>query len=176
MKKYLTISALSLFALGTVVSCSNDRDVIREVEVPTPVDYPQVYDVKGVSFNASNNYKYNRAFTKPMLDQDYVVIYRQNGSLNNGKPIWEPIPKTIYLNNGQEINYDYDFSVSDFTIYLQGTYDLATTPEFSANQTFRVILVPAEFGKGANTDLSKMSYDEVIQRYKIDDSKIVDLK
>ncbi|SKC09090.1 hypothetical protein SAMN05660477_02940 [Soonwooa buanensis] len=174
MKKYLTISALSLFAFGTVVSCTTDREVIQEV--PTPVDYPQVYDVKGVNFTANNNYSYNKGFTKPMLDQDYVVVYHQSGTLTNGKPIWEPVPTTIYLQNGDEVDYNYDFSVNDFTLYLGGTNTSFTLPEFASNQTFRVVLVPAEFGKGTTNNLSKMSYDEVIQRYKIDDSKVVVLK
>lgn len=173
MKKYLTISALFLFALGTVVSCTTDREIVQEV--PTPVDYPQVYDLKGINFTNANN-SYRQSFTKPMLDQDFVLIFRKEGSLNNGKPIWGAIPKTIYLANNQEVNYDFDYSVNDFTIYVESTYDIVTTPEYSQNQTFRVVLVPAEFGKGANTDLSKMSYDEVIQRYKIDDSKVVGLK
>lgn len=174
MKKYLTISAMAILGLGAVVSCTTDREIVHEV--PAPVDYPQVYDLKGVNFTPANSFTYIQGFNAPLLDQDFVLIYRKKGNLNNGKPIWEPIPKTIYLDNGEEIDYDYDYSVVDFSISLQGTYDVTTTPEFSQNQTFRVILVPAEFGKGANSNLSKMSYDEVIQRYKIDDSKPVSLK
>lgn len=175
MKKYLTISALSLFALGAVTSCT--RDVVQEVQ--TQVDYPQVYDVKGVNFTSNNNYSYNATFKKAMLDQDYVVIYRQSGNLNNGKPVWEPLPAIHYEANGtqyDEIDYNFDFSAYDFTLYLEGAGSSFTLPKYATNQTFRVVLVPAEFGKGTTNNLSKMSYDEVIQRYKIDDSKVVNLK
>lgn len=169
MKKYLTISALALFATTAVVSCTNnDRDV---VEVPAKVDYPQVYDLNNINFTAANDFSYAQNFAKPMLPQDYVVIYRYKGNNSAGKPVWEPIPKTIYLNNNREVDYDYDFSVNGISIFLQGTFDVTTTPEFSLNQKFRVVLIPAEYGNKNQTDIRKLSYDEVIQRYNIDDTK-----
>ena len=57
-------------------------------------------------------------------------------------------------------------------IYAGGTYDLSTTPQYLNNQTFRVVLVPAVYVKnGTSEDLKKLSYEEIIAKYNIDDRK-----
>ena len=142
-------------------------------EVQVQVDYPAVYDLRNVNFsyNATDGWTYRQSFTKPLLDQDYVVIFRQTGTSGNA-PVWQQIPRTLYLDQG-ELDYDFDFSKNDFMIYAGGTYDISTTPQYLNNQTFRVVLVPAVYGKNANSgDLSKMSYEEIIAKYNIDDSKV----
>lgn len=142
-------------------------------EVQVQVDYPAVYDLRNVNFsyNATDGWTYRQSFTKPLLDQDYVVIFRQTGTSGNA-PVWQQIPRTLYLDQG-ELDYDFDFSKNDFMIYAGGTYDLSTTPQYLNNQTFRVVLVPAVYGKNATwEDLKKLSYEEIIAKYNIDESKV----
>ena len=142
-------------------------------EVQVQVDYPAVYDLRNVNFsyNATDGWNYGQSFKNPMLDQDYVVIFRQTGTSGNA-PVWQQIPRTLYLNQG-ELDYDFDFSKNDFMIYAGGTYDLSTTPQYLNNQTFRVVLVPAVYGKNATLeDLKKLSYEEIIAKYNIDESKV----
>lgn len=142
-------------------------------EVQVQVDYPAVYDLRNVNFsyNATDGWTYRQSFTKPLLDQDYVVIFRQTGTSGNA-PVWQQIPRTLYLDQG-ELDYDFDFSKNDFMIYAGGTYDLSTTPQYLNNQTFRVVLVPAVYGKNATLeDLKKLSYEEIIAKYNIDESKV----
>lgn len=142
-------------------------------EVQVQVDYPAVYDLRNVNFsyNATDGWNYGQSFKNPMLDQDYVVIFRQTGTSGNA-PVWQQIPRTLYLDQG-ELDYDFDFSKNDFMIYAGGTYDLSTTPQYLNNQTFRVVLVPAVYGKNANLeDLKKLSYEEIIAKYNIDESKV----
>jgi len=168
MKKFLPLLLL-LVAGVFIFSCKDDDDDY----VPVEVDYPAVYDLRNVNFsyNATDGWHYGQNFNNPMLDQDYVIIFRQAGTTGNS-PVWQQIPRTLYLNEG-ELDYDFDFSKNDFMIYAGGTYDISTTPQYLNNQTFRVVLVPAVYGKNANSeDLKKMSYEEVIAKYKIDDSKV----
>ena len=142
-------------------------------EVQVQVDYPAVYDLRNVNFsyNATDGWNYGQSFKNPMLDQDYVVIFRQTGTSGNA-PVWQQIPRTLYLNQG-ELDYDFDFSKNHFMIYAGGTYDLSTTPQYLNNQTFRVVLVPAVYGKNATSeDLKKLSYEEIIAKYNIDESKV----
>ncbi|WP_313270157.1 hypothetical protein [Epilithonimonas vandammei] len=142
-------------------------------EVQVQVDYPAVYDLRNVNFsyNATDGWTYGQSFTKPLLDQDYVVIFRQTGTSGNAA-VWQQIPRTLYLDQG-ELDYDFDFSKNDFMIYAGGTYDLSTTPQYLNNQTFRVVLVPAVYGKNATLeDLKKLSYEEIIAKYNIDESKV----
>lgn len=142
-------------------------------EVQVQVDYPAVYDLRNVNFsyNATDGWTYGQSFKNPLLDQDYVVIFRQTGTSGN-TPVWQQIPRTLYLDQG-ELDYDFDFSKNDFMIYAGGTYDLSTTPQYLNNQTFRVVLVPAVYGKNATLeDLKKLSYEEIIAKYNIDESKV----
>ena len=52
-------------------------------------------------------------------------------------------PNRIYLSGGREIDYDFDFTKKDFTIYASGNYDLELTPDFLDNQTFRIVVTPS---------------------------------
>lgn len=166
MKKlfpFLLVLITSFF----LFNCKEDDDV------QVQVDYPAVYDLRNVNFsyNATDGWTYGQSFTNPLLDQDYVVIFRQTGTSGN-TPVWQQIPRTLYLDQG-ELDYDFDFSKNDFMIYAGGTYDLSTTPQYLNNQTFRVVLVPAVFGKNATLeDLKKLSYEEIIAKYNIDESKV----
>lgn len=168
MKKLLPFLLLLVGSLF-IFSCKDDDDVYVQVDV----DYPAVYDLRNVNFsyNATDGWNYYQAFSRSMLDQDYLVIFRQVGS-SDGTPVWQQIPRTLYLTQG-ELDYDFDFTKNDFMIYAGGTYDISTTPQYITNQTFRVVLVPAVYGKNANSeDLTKMSYEEIIQKFNIDDSKV----
>jgi hypothetical protein len=170
MKKFLPLLLLLVGSLF-IFSCKDDDDDYVQVDV----DYPAVYDLRNVNFtnNADFGWHYGQGFKQPLLDQDYVIIFRQTGT-NNGAPVWQQIPRTLYpFQNDLEFDYDFDFSKTDFMIYAGGNYDISTTPQYLNNQTFRVVLVPAVYGKNANSaDLKKMSYEEVIAKYKIDDSKV----
>ena len=167
MKKFLPL-LLILISSIFIFSCKDDDDDYVNVEV----DYPAVYDLNvNFTFNATDGWFFSQSFNNPLLDQDYVVIYRQAGT-ENGATVWQPIPRTLYLEQG-ELDYDFDFTKNDFLIYAGGTYDISTTPQYLNNQRFRVVLVPAVFGKNANAeDIRKMSYEEVIAKYNIDDSKV----
>lgn len=168
MKKFLPLVLLLISSIF-IFSCKDDDDV------QVQVDYPTVYDLNvNFAYNSNDGWNYYQKFNRTLLDQDYVIIFRQAGT-ENGAIVWQQIPRTLYLTQG-ELDYDFDFTKNDFLIYASsgGTYDITTTPQYLNNQRFRVVLVPAVFGgKNANTsDLSKMSYEEVIAKYNIDDSKI----
>ena len=169
MKKFLPLVLLLITSIF-IFSCKDDNDDIVQVEV----DYPTVYDLRNVNFsyNVDLGWNYGQNFNRALLDQDYVIIFRQAGT-ENGAIVWQQIPRTLFLSQG-ELDYDFDFSKNDFMIYAGGTYDISTTPQYLNNQTFRVILVPAVFGgKNANSvDPRKLSYEEVIRLYNIDDSEI----
>ena len=169
MKKYFTLTLLAIFSFAAV-SCDNRNDeVILQQDNDT---YAVVLDINNVNFsyNATDGYFIERSFTKPLISTDVVLIYRKTGSTTDGSPVWQSIPRTLYVAEG-ELDYDFDFSKNDIMIYANGDYNISTTPQYLNNQTFRVVLVPASAGgKNANVDYS--DYDSVIRYYNIDDSKI----
>jgi len=171
MKKFLPLVLLLISSIF-IFSCKDDDDDYVQVEV----DYPTVYDINvNLVQNATNYYGYNQPFNFPLLSQDIVLVYRKNNPGQNS-PIWEPLPKTYFFGS-DEMDYTFDFTREDVQIDLNANFDLSLTDaafksQYINGQTFRVVLVPAVFGSKSSVDPRKLSYEEVIRLYKIDDSKI----
>jgi hypothetical protein len=128
-----------------------------------------VLEYQNVDLNSGNNFAFAQNISTNL--EDNIVVYRLSGTINPQTPIWQPIPRTIYLDNGLELDYDYDFSRIDFTIFAVGNYDISTSPELLNNQTFRVVIIPGNFAN-KSSNIKEMDYDTLIAKYKIDDSKV----
>ncbi|CAA9202164.1 hypothetical protein [Flavobacterium collinsii] len=170
MKKILTLFAVAVVGLIGFSSCEGPEGPIG---IPGPE--AEVFELQNVNFgfNKDDGYTIYEKLTPVISDSDVLLIYRLVGTVNPTTPIWQQIPRTVYTSKG-DFDYDFDFSKSDFTIYAGGSYDLALTPEFIKNQTFRIVIVPGAFsstGKSVNkADYS--DYNAVIKKYNIDDSKV----
>lgn len=146
-----------------VVSNTTDNDTISEV-----------FELKNVNFAYNNVDGYNiyRTLNPNIYASDVVLIYRLSGTINSNTPIWQLIPRTLYLTQG-ELDYDFDFSKQDFTIYAGGNYNLALTPSYLNNQTFRIVIVPGYFSNKVAVDYS--DYHAVIKAFKINDTNVKSL-
>ena len=173
MKKIFLLSLVAM--LGFVAISCGDR-VIDNTNYTDNTVYSQAYDLKGVSFvkSATSNslYGINKVFTTPLYNSDVVLIYRQDGT-SSGNPIWKLLPKTYFLTQG-ELDYTFDFTKNDIQIYANGNFDLSAQDAnfFSTylnNQTFRVLVIPATFGKST---VDYNDYEAVIRKFKIDETKV----
>lgn len=136
----------------------------------------EVFELQNVSFgfDTTNGYNIYRTLNPNIYASDNLLVYRLTGTINSTTPIWQLIPRTLYLSQGQ-LDYDYDFSKVDFTIYAGGNYDISTTPAYLTNQTFRIVILPGYFSnKKKQVDTS--DYNAVIRAYNIDDSNVKILK
>ncbi len=169
MKKLFSLLIIAVFGF-LMVSC-NDDDDIQQVNV----DYPTVYDITfNFIRNAPDSYGYNLKFDGTLLNQDIVLVYRKNNPTQSA-PVWEPLPKTYFFGSNA-MDYTFDFTTADVQLNLNADFfmdeqDADFNRTYLNGQTFRIVLVPAVYGKNS-TDLSKLSYEEVISRFKIND-KIV---
>ncbi|WP_396179102.1 hypothetical protein [Flavobacterium sp.] len=157
---------LAIIGLTTLSSCDGDPGPQGPAGPAS-----EVFELQNVNFqlNQNNEYTIFQNLNPVLFDSDNILIYRMSGTINPQTPIWQLIPRTLFLNEG-ELDYDYDFSAVDFTIYAGGTYNLATTPQFIQNQTFRIVIIPGYFSKMPNLDFN--DYDSVIKTFGIDDTKI----
>ncbi|SHL13862.1 hypothetical protein [Flavobacterium chilense] len=168
MKKILTLFAV----VGLIVFSSCEGP-----EGPPGQDglIAEVFELQNVNFayNANDGYNIYQKLNPTIFPSDVILIYRLAGTIDSNTPVWQQIPRTLYTSKG-ELDYDFDFSKQDFTIYAGGNYDLSLTPEFLNKQTFRIVIVPGGFsttGKSANK--SEFSdYNAVIKKYNIDDSNV----
>lgn len=177
MKKILPLILLAGVGFLTY-SCdnsSNDPVVVPNQDHDT---LPIMMDATG-SFTAANNYTLISDIS--IQATDVVLVYKKEGNL------WQQIPKTYYLEDvsglptAREIDYNFKFNSSVVNVetkanFNQGTQMTSTeTAKYLTNQTFRIVLVPADpikkSAKGTNNvDLS--DYNAVIKYYNIDESKV----
>ena len=104
----------------------------------------EVFEIRNVNFlnDGSGFYGIIYDLNPAILNSDMILVYRLSGVTDGGLDIWETIPKTIYFDNGQELDYNFDFTTNDISIYLSYTDQSVLTPTFIQNQVFRVVIVP----------------------------------
>lgn len=150
---------------------------VNEVVEDDNIDYDTISEVFEVtrSFSSSNDYSSLVTFPHSIYSSDMVLVYRLDNVVN-GADVWKLLPQTYYFNDGTlDFRYDFNFTMYDAEIYMDG-FDLAgISSSYRSNQVFRIVIIPAYFGKGAST-IKYDNYDEVIKKYNIDESKIVKIK
>lgn len=151
MKKiFLLLSIVSIFGL---TSCGSD-DI-------GPDTYPEVFEVDNVNFIASGNFQALIPLNPKIYSTDVVLVYRLSGTNQLGNDIWEPIPTTYNLAEGQ-LDYNFDFSQDDVVLYLDAAFDPMLRQDFSLNQIFRIVLVPGYVAQ----NLGSKDYDAVMSALK----------
>ena len=169
MKKYFSLLFAAILAF-TLWSCSDSTsDPINDNDT-----YSVAYDATG-SFTSANSYTLIYDFPQALYTSDVVLVYRKSDT-DNGNIVWQQIPRTLFLNEG-ELDYDFDFTRNDVQIYAGGAIDLSAQSTTFKNtylngQTFRIVVVPASTGKVA-VDYS--NYYDVIRFYGIDDTNVKNL-
>lgn len=167
MKKIFLL--LAAVAGMTFSSCEGDQGPIGPQGAPGVSDgdtIAETFELQNVNFTlVDGEYMIRQNLNPVIFDSDVILIYRLAGTINSSTPIWQPIPRTLYLTQG-ELDYDYDFSKQDFTIYAGGNYNIATTPQFLNNQTFRIVIVPSDFSKTVDTN----NFEAVTKALKLTDN------
>ena len=178
MKKILPLILLSGIGLLTY-SCDNRNDDPVVVNPnPNPGDsdtVPAMKDVN-VSLNSSNNYSHIELLN--LQNTDVVLVYRRDPASNNA---WQLIPKTYYLANNRELEYNFLFNSQKVEIFTEGvnpaTLSTAEAGTYLNSQTFRIVLVYANAGKAAAAKSAKPNvdysdYNAVVKYYNLDESKV----
>lgn len=170
MKK-LTLILAFIGMIGLTTACSNEDDIDNDT-------IAEAFELRNIDFIENNpqNYSIYRTLDPQIFASDVILIYRLVGTIDSSTPIWQQIPRTEYLPEG-ELDYDFDFSKEDFTIYARSTYDaLGLTPSFVTNETFRIVIVPAFLSNKGASQVDFSDYNAVIKAYNIDESKIKIMK
>lgn len=173
MSKKITLLLVFIGMIG-LQSCTVNEDRV----VNDNIDYDTISEVFEVtrSFSASNDFSTLVTFPHTIYSSDMVLVYRLDNVINGNTDVWKLLPQTYYFNDGRlDFRYDFNFTMYDAEIYMDG-FDLAgISSAYRSNQVFRIVIIPAYFGKGTST-IKYDNYDEVIKKYNIDESKIVKIK
>lgn len=161
---------LAFIGMITLNSCTVNEDNGNYVDNDT---ISEVFELRNInfSFDGGNSYSIYRTLNPQIYASDVVLIYRMSDLIDSNTPVWQLIPRTLYLQQG-ELDYDFDFSKEDFTIYAGGTYDLSLTPNYLTNQTFRIVIVPGYFSNRMANPVDHSDYNAVIKAYNINDKNV----
>jgi hypothetical protein len=172
MTKKITL-LFAFIGMMSVQSCT-----VNEVNPEPVVDNDTISEVIEVttSFNAGNNYSGLIKFNPPIYNSDMVLVYHLYDVVD-GADVWRQMPQTYYLTAGGELDYNFDFTKFDVRIFLDANFNLNTLSyTWTQNQTFRIVIVPADFSNRMSKSVDFKDYKAVINAFHIDESKIRRIK
>ena len=166
MKKLYT---LILFAL-ILVSCEGTvgppgppgQDGLDGIGLPG-----LVFEVEA-DLNAGNNFEYFVEIPSEIevLESDIVMVYRLMGVFE-GDDIWEPLPQTIFRDNGILL-YGFDYTLFDVRLFLDGSADFGRLDRVDTDGLiYRIAVLPVDFAK--SIDVKKL--DKVMEALQVTDVK-----
>jgi len=103
------------------------------------------------SFNSGDDFKVFVDIPSQIevYPSDIIMAYILVGEFD-GKDIWEPLPQTLFLNDGTLL-YGYNYTLADVGFFLDGTVNLEfLDDDFTQNITFRIAVLPADAVQGLN--------------------------
>jgi hypothetical protein len=167
MKKLFTLCFL--FSAILLTSCQGDRGEIgpqgppgRDGQDGADGLIGYIFDIEAEPFTNSNEYKlyYSIPADIPVFESDVFAAYMLVGvDEDTNAEIWEPLPRTLFLEGGDILLYGYDYTLNDVSLFLDGNFDLNTlNADFTDGLIFRVAVIPA--GYAGTVDLT--NYNEVM--------------
>ncbi|MGV6829884.1 MAG: collagen-like protein [Flavobacteriales bacterium] len=154
MKKLFLLLAFTTPFLFT--SC------IKDDEPDTALFLAEIFETT-VNFSESNGYRVNVPFPSDLTvyESDAVLVYLLEGVTSNGDDIWSQLPQTYFLDQGTLL-YSFDHTFFDTELFLDANFDLSTLGStYTSNQTFRIVIVPAEYASADLTMDALLQHTEV---------------
>ena len=112
-----------------------------------------------VDFTGNNNY--SNLITIPadieVFESDVILVYLLEDVVPDGQggtlDVWSQLPQTFFPGQGTLV-YNFDHTFIDVRLFLGADFDLNTLgSDFTNDQTFRIAILPAEFGD-SNIDMN----------------------
>ena len=174
MKKIITL--IAVFGLILLSSCEGPQG-------PPGFDgqngkdglISEVFEVINISFNSTNNYAKLIPLTPAIHSSDMVLVYRLSGVTTQGADIWKSLPETYYFNDGtRDFDYNFDFTINDVNIFLEGNNLATVANAFKTNQVFRIVILPGYLttAKKSTKKVDLSDYNAVIKAYNINDTNV----
>ncbi|TCK69015.1 hypothetical protein DFQ05_0526 [Winogradskyella wandonensis] len=117
-----------------------------------------------VDFNAANNYEYVEAYGFDVSQTDITLVYILWDTLDDGTEIWRLMPQTVIFEDGNDLVYNFDFTLFDVRFFLEGSDLDGLANVWTQDQVFRVVVIPANnVGRADYSDINS-----VIETYNIE--------
>ena len=124
------------------------------------------------SFNTGNNFSTFVDLGTPIFASDMILVYHLYDVVG-GQDVWRLMPQTYYLNDGGEVDYNFDFTRNDVSIFLGANFPLINlSSAWTQNQIFRIVIIPGYLSNRSAVQVDFNDYDAVIQAYGINPTSI----
>jgi len=124
------------------------------------------------NFSTANSFSTLVSFGTPIYSSDMVLVYHLYDVVN-GTDVWRLLPQTYYFTNGDELDYNFDFTRNDVNIFLDANFPLTTlSSAWTQNQTFRVVIIPGFFSNKVSNQVDFSDYNAVMKSLKIKEAAI----
>jgi len=91
-----------------------------------------------------------------LLKSDVLLIYRLE-KVVDGLDVWRQLPQPFFSDEGL-LFYNFDFTQDDYSLFLEPDFDTnLVTNDLIRNQTFRVLVVPANILSTSKVDVSDIN-------------------
>lgn len=109
-----------------------------------------------LDFNAIDNYEVIEPYGFDLFPFDVTLVYILWDTVD-GQDIWRLLPQSINFDDGSELTYNFDYTLTDVRFFLDGNTNFNTlAPIWTQNQVFRVVVVPADNVGKTNVDHSNL--------------------
>ncbi len=131
----------------------------------------QVFEVT-VDFTPGNDY--SNLITIPsnieVYESDAILVYLLEDVVSDGAggslDVWSQLPQTFFVDQGT-LTYNFDHTFLDVRLFLDANFNLDLLGSvFTNDQTFRIVVVPAEFAN------ARMTMDELLYNLNVDPTQI----
>jgi len=158
MKKFTLVfsAVLTLF----LISCEGP-------EGPPVFDGLDGVNIVGQSFERTIDFTFNNGYQETLeipldielLESDMVLVYRLV-DIVDGFDVWKLLPETVFTENGQFFQYDFEHNFDFVTIFIDAptTFDFNDLlPGDTDGQTFRVVILPIDFVNSINLNVNDLN-------------------
>ena len=122
------------------------------------------FQVGNVNFSPSNNYKVRVNYGFEVFPSEVTLVYiLWEDNAGQANDIWRLLPQTVIFNDGNDLVYNYEFTQTYVDFFLEGSNLGILGGEWTQNQVFRVVVVPAESAEGFDAS----SIDLISELYNI---------
>lgn len=171
MKKFLLL--FTVIVMSTLTGCEGPQGPAGLNGTPGFSAESEVFEVANVSFNLNNNWFVTYGLDTVILTTDNILVYELVNT-NDDIDTWALLPQIYYLETGQA-QYNFNFSYDQFSLFIDADFDLNLLPAtFTQNKVFRIVIIPGYTAKGGE-EVDFENYNEVIEKYGINDSNIIKL-
>jgi len=100
-----------------------------------------------------------------VFESDAVLAYQfvdLDDTVDPPADVWVQLPRSEFFNDGTFVQYSFNHTFFDIQFIIDGNFDVSTLgTDFTNDQLFRVVIVPAEFASADLTMDDIMSNSEI---------------